>query len=157
MENNTEQNNNVGDNSEPNVYIFGKEVSGEHTENKQEKKYKNKVWSEKYHCHHHYHHQHYGGSGIFALLIIFSGIVLLLGNMGLVSPLFWNFVIPFWPVLLILVGIKLILGRNWFSSFITFIIAFAVIGGIFVYGLIKVNSSVIYRLPPEIPNFINNI
>ena len=33
---------------------------------------------------------------------------------------FWHAIEPFWPILLILWGASIILGRHWFSRFIAF-------------------------------------
>lgn len=154
MENNInqEQKNNQG-NTKPNIYIFGEEIKRDRDNQE------TKARHHEYHVHKHYHgngHRH--GSGIFGLLLLFMGVTLLLTNVGLVSMDFWQFVIPFWPVLLILLGVKIILGRNWFSSIVIFILTFAFLSFLFIYGLIKVNSSIIeyFPLTPETLNSINN-
>ena len=134
MENNKEK----IDNTEPNVYIFGEEIKDDNEKNQFE------VCTKK---HHH-------NGGIFGILIIFCGIILLLNNLGLVSPLFWQFVLPFWPVIFILLGVKIILGRNWFSYIITLILSLIIFTSIFIYGLISVNSPTLNYLPQEVSSFI---
>lgn len=154
MENNKEQEQqNKQEKTRPNFYIFGEEVrrntNGEEVKDKHHE----------YHVHKHYYgHEHRHGGGMFGLLLLFVGVTLLLTNMGLVSSEFWQFVIPFWPILLVLLGLKIILGRNWFSSIIIFILTFAFLAGLFIFGLIKVNSRIIdyFPLPPETLNSINN-
>lgn len=163
--------------TEAKVKIFGEEInmpkkSGRKTgrrnakkeekeEKKQEKKQDKEEWfQEKFLHHHHYHH--YCGNrcncmgSVFGLLFILGGLVFLFNNIGYISWDFWFYVKPFWPVILVLVGIKLLLGRNWFSSFFTFIVGLAIFTAVIVYGLVRSNSFLANYIPPEAMNSINN-
>ena len=51
------------------------------------------------------------GSLLFPLVLVAAGIVLLLTNLGLIEGVAWRDVLRFWPVLLIVAGIDLIIGR----------------------------------------------
>lgn len=78
----------------------------------------------KYWCNYRgYHHQ--GGGGAFLLIII--GILLLLTNFGFLSTNIWHVLVRFWPVLLIIMGIRIILGRNIVSRVVSLLIILLVI------------------------------
>ncbi len=91
-----------------------------------------------------YYHRSKGGGGvIFALLLIFIGIIFLLKNLGLLPPTVWNEVWKFWPVLVILFGIRILAGRNALSKAIISLITLFVFIGILVfilyyYGVLKI-------------------
>lgn len=86
-------------NSEPQVRIFNEEVK-----------------KDDFHSHHHNHDDHdhghhrgHLGRWIVGLLFLFFGVVLLLNHFGVVSENFWYYLWLFWPVILILIGIRIIL------------------------------------------------
>ena len=80
---------------EPQVKIFNEEVKREDFH---------------YHHHHHDHPRHRGfGGWIFGLIILFVGVVFLLNNFGIVPGDVWHSIWQFWPVLLILLGIRILL------------------------------------------------
>jgi hypothetical protein len=72
-----------------------------------------------------------GGSGITGAVILISlGVIFLLSNMGLLS-ISWFDLARYWPVLLVLAGIDILIGRSSFmGSVLTAVVAVAVIGGI---------------------------
>jgi len=51
------------------------------------------------------------GSLLLPLVLVAAGIVLLLSNLGLIQGVNWQDVFRFWPVLLIVAGVDLIVGR----------------------------------------------
>ena len=93
MENEEKQNG-----SEPHVKVFNEEVK------------KGDLHFHHRHDHDHNHHHHGGGGWLFGLVVLVIGALLLLNNLGIVSSdvwrHFWQF---FWPVLLILIGIRIII------------------------------------------------
>jgi hypothetical protein len=70
---------------------------------------------------------------------------------------FWEEILVTWPIILILVGIQIILGSNWFSRIITFFLALAAFLLIISYGIIQVESPLAEYLPYQVSDFINSI
>lgn len=54
--------------------------------------------------------RHRPGGAVLPLLLILVGVVFLLRNYGLVPPSIWSTLLPFWPLLLILFGVDLLVG-----------------------------------------------
>lgn len=108
---------------EPHVKIFNKEIGS----NEKDVKKSNKD----NHCNH-----THKGSGIFGLVILFIGVLLLLNNFGVVSREIWYYLFPFWPVILILIGLRIIFGFSRIIGFVLFIVAFALFSLIVLHALI---------------------
>ncbi len=53
-----------------------------------------------------------GGSVILPLLLIFAGVVLLLNTTGILPWSAWERIWPLWPVVLILIGLDMMVGRR---------------------------------------------
>jgi hypothetical protein len=141
--------------SKPHVQVFGEEINS---------KQKNR---DKCCEHNHKHHDCHGGcchrdhtrGVIFGLGILFFGVLLLLNNVEIVPKEIWNYILPFWPVLLILAGFRIILGHSRISYFLVFLLTLATFCLVILYGLISVNSPLInyWHIPPEFINFINQL
>jgi hypothetical protein len=89
--------------SQPHVKIFNEDIESwgkekDKKNNDENEKKDNHHWH--HHMHHHCHHRHMSG-GIFGLAILFAGALLLLNNFGIVGKEVWNYVWPFWPILLL--------------------------------------------------------
>lgn len=96
-------------------------------------------------------HQHHHGGGMFwGLILLFVGVLALLYTMGYMSPVFWHAIVPFWPILLILWGASLVLGRHWFTRFILFLFALAFFIIVIIYGLVRADSPVVSSLSPNV-------
>lgn len=107
---------------------------------------------------HEWHDDHHGGGGLFAgLILLFVGVVALLYTLGFVSSIFWHAILPFWPILLILWGASIILGRHWTARLVLFVVTLAFLAAVIIYGLVRVNSPLVNNLPPNLTNSINNI
>lgn len=148
MEENKNEKNNSG--PRPHVQIFGEEMNGE---GKWREKERGNHWK----CHHNHEHNHFGGA-IFGWAVFFTGVLLLLNTAGLVSREIWVYILPFWPVLLVLIGIRILLGRSSLSNFLILLISLAAFCGIVLYGLVKVDSPLVgeMHLSPGITNYVNN-
>ncbi len=70
------------------------------------------------------------GSGVWPAILIGLGLVLLLNNFNLLSWEAWYQLWQFWPLLLILVGLQIILGRSWFSKIVMTILTLIVIASV---------------------------
>ena len=97
------------------------------------------------------------GEGMFAgLVILFVGVMALLYTMGDISITFWHAIEPFWPILLILWGASILLGRHWFSRFVLFIFTLAFLVIVIFYGLIKTDSPLVSLLPTNVVSAMSN-
>lgn len=90
-----------------------------------------------------YHHKKHG-NGIFGgLFLVFLGTVFLLTNLGLVPTSVWNELWKFWPVLVILFGLRLLCGRNIISRIIISLITLFAFAGVlafilYYYGVLRI-------------------
>jgi hypothetical protein len=98
-----------------------------------------------------------GRSLFWGLFVLFLGIVFFLSTLGLLPHGFWHAIAPFWPALLILWGLDLLMGRSWFSRIVIFIVALALFLGIVAYGLVRSSSPLVTRFPPNVVNAAGNI
>lgn len=98
-----------------------------------------------------------GGGVIFGFLLLFAGIMLILNNFGVVSWIFWYAIAPLWPLLLVLLGLRIIFGHSRASRVITAL--FAILFGVVViaYGLIRINSPLSDRVPTGLRNSVETI
>jgi hypothetical protein len=136
--------------SEPNFKIFNEEMGSKNTKEESNTKERDEVGNNHFRDHSHRNR----GGGIFGLIILFLGILLLLNNLGLVSKSIWLYLLPFWPVILILMGIKIILGGSRIARAVSFIIALIVLSFIFMNAWVSINQR--YPSPIYAPrDFIN--
>jgi hypothetical protein len=82
-----------------------------------------------------YHHKKHDGGILGGLFLVFLGIVFLLTNLGLVPSSIWNELWKFWPVLVILLGLRLLAGRNTISRIIIALVTLFAFAGVFAYIL----------------------
>ena len=73
-------------------------------------------------------HRHKGV--LLPLLLIAVGIILLLNNAGVIPWSIWQDIWRFWPMLLILAGVRIMLGSSWISHLITGLLG--LIFGVFI-------------------------
>lgn len=105
---------------EPRVQIFGEPVSGNRTRS-------------------------IGDGGGF--IVLAAGIMLLLNSFGTVPWTFWDHVVKFWPVLLILAGISIILGNSLLSGLVHMAATVVTILVVTAYGLEKTGSPYLTYFP----------
>lgn len=93
--------------------------------------------------------RHHRRSFWFPLIIITVGVVLLLQNLGLTSPLIWSELFKFWPIIIILAGLEMVLGHSWLSQFILALTTLAILAAIlFSLGLLP--EGLLHQiLPPQ--------
>jgi len=80
------------------------------------------------------------GSEIFGVIIALLGIVLLFYNIEVIPWSLWPFIVYFWPILLIIVGTRVLLGYSWMSSFVMVLIILATAVAIIIYALVELHS-----------------
>ena len=95
-------------------------------------------------------HDHHTGSMFWGLTLLLVGVLALMYTMGYVSPVFWQAIVPFWPILLILWGASLVLGRHWFTRFILFLFALTFLIIVILYGLVRAGSPLVSSLSPNV-------
>ena len=95
---------------------------------------------EDYRTHYRYHYHHRSGLG--ALLLIFLGVIFLLNNFGILSWDIWNIVWRFWPLLLILAGLQLVMGRSRSSQIIILLVGLLFIAAVILYALASQDVSI---------------
>lgn len=67
-------------------------------------------------------------SAVWAMLLIFVGVILLFNNLNFLPWQVWDGIVLFWPLLLILFGVEAILGRSWLARLVVVIISLIFIG-----------------------------
>lgn len=88
------------------------------------------------------HHKKHGNGILGGLFLVFLGIVFLLNNLRLLPSDVWNQIWKFWPVLLMLLGLRLLAGKNAASRIIISLITLFAFAGVlayllFYYGLLR--------------------
>ncbi|MDD4409274.1 MAG: DUF5668 domain-containing protein [Candidatus Pacebacteria bacterium] len=91
------------------------------------------------------------------ILFIFVGIILFLNMMNIIPFDFWNQVLKFWPIILIMIGLKFILGNSIISNLMIFILSIIVFSFIALYGLMGIGSPLVGYFPQDMVNYINNL
>lgn len=102
-------------------------------------------------------HHHHEGSFVGGIVLIVVGLVFLLNALGFVSWDIWNHIWQFWPVILIIWGIRAILGNNYISQFLVGLLVLVVLGLIVLFGVTKVNPEYKKTLPPQINSVLNQM
>jgi lia operon protein LiaF len=75
------------------------------------------------------------------IILIAAGLVLLSNTMGFVGWEIWNVLFRFWPVLLILGGIEMLLGKNLAGRIFSGIVSLAAVSFVIAYAWAAVNPS----------------
>lgn len=92
----------------------------------------------------------------WGVLIIFTGAIFLLNNLGILPQNIWSFLWHFWPIILILFGLEIILGKSRFGSFLVLILAFILSFLIIIYTILISNPTAASWLRLQFP-WLNNI
>ncbi len=70
------------------------------------------------------------GSIIGPLILITIGGLFLLANFGYITSSFWLMLVQFWPLILILAGLEILLGRTRGGQLIVLLVGLLAVGGI---------------------------
>lgn len=87
-----------------------------------------------------FQHRRRRGNPVGALLFICLGALLLFNNFGWLPWSTWQVVWQFWPALLIIWGLQLLLGRGTVAHFVVSLITLAIIALVIWYVLISSSS-----------------
>lgn len=90
----------------------------------------------------------------WAVFLILVGGLLLLNSIGIVSWGIWSYIFRFWPILIILIGIRIILGRFGISRLINMILTIVLTLGVFVIAYIQYTQQGIEFLPDKVNNWV---
>lgn len=85
--------------------------------------------------------QHSRGGGVGALILIVFGITFLLNNFGYLSWNVWQLLWKAWPLLLILAGLQILIGRSRAMNLLISVIIVAAITFLVLYLLSTNNSN----------------
>jgi hypothetical protein len=97
-----------------------------------------------------YRREYSSGSGVFGVFMALAGLVLLLNMLRIVPWEFWNIAGMFWPVLIVLVGLQIVLGHNILARIAMPLISLAVLGFLALYILHLMNSPLLSQATPEL-------
>jgi hypothetical protein len=97
------------------------------------------------------------GGWIVGIVLVLAGAVLVLNNYGVVSWEIWSALAVFWPIALIIVGVKMVLGRSAVSRALSALIALALILFVLFVALAGTDPALYASLdlPPWLANVIN--
>lgn len=87
--------------------------------------------------------RHHDGGPTFGLVVLFAGILFLLNNLGLVPWSVWNELWKFWPVVIIIIGIRMLAGKTLIARIVFSLLTVFIFAGIlayilYYYGVFKV-------------------
>lgn len=91
---------------------------------------------------------------VFAIFLIFVGGVFLLNTTGVVGWGVWQYILRFWPVFLILGGVKLILGDSLITNIILSIFALLLFILVSIYSYTSYTSKTLPFMPSHMNDFI---
>jgi len=95
------------------------------------------------------------GGILWGAFLIFAGILLFLNTLELLPWEVWNEIWKFWPILLILAGLKIVLGKNIISNFFTMLMSFIFFGSLLLYILFKHTPQFVDWVPEILQNYAN--
>ena len=105
-------------------------------------------------------HHHDGGNIVWGILFIFLGATFLLNNIGIIPWSIWDSLIHYWPLLLVLGGIQIILGGGAGADLVMLVITLVIFVSVWTKALIDINSPLVITWGlSKIPwfNFLQNL
>jgi hypothetical protein len=87
-------------------------------------------------------------------LFIFAGLILLLNTLEILPWNLWESLLRLWPVLIIILGIKIVLGTNQISRFILSLLSLVIFGSLFLFILLQYAPHLVPWLPPASINYL---
>lgn len=78
------------------------------------------------------------------VILISVGLLFMLGNLGVASVDVWGFILRFWPLALVLIGIEIVVNRlrPW-PSFVNVLIALVAVGAIVGLALTFISAPIV--------------
>lgn len=93
---------------------------------------------------------------VFALFLIFIGGIFLLNTTGVVGWGIWQNILRFWPVFLILGGVKLIFEKSPLAEIIIGILALILFASVTIFSYISYTSQTLPFIPERISQYIKD-
>ena len=90
----------------------------------------------------------------WAAFLILVGIVFLLNTTGVVGWGIWLYALRFWPILIVLIGVRIILGGSLFARIFGMLLTIVLTSGAFLVAYIQFTAKEIEFLPSKINNWI---
>ncbi len=94
---------------------------------------------------------------IWGTFLLFCGSVLLFNYLGVFPWEFWDQVWRFWPVIIVLSGLSIILGKSWLARLLIAVLSSIAFGFITLVGLKEVGIPLVESLPLELPSIIESL
>ncbi len=91
---------------------------------------------------------------VFAIFLIFIGSIFLLNSTGVIGWGIWQHILRFWPIFLILAGIKLIFDKSTVAEIIIAIIAFILFACVAMFSYISYTAQSLPFIPRVISRHI---
>jgi len=91
---------------------------------------------------------------VFAIFLVFIGSLFLLNTTGVVGWGIWEYILRFWPVFLILGGIRLILSESVLTEIIISITALTLFVLIGIFSYISFTSNSLSFIPDSVNEYI---
>ena len=83
-----------------------------------------------------------GGDPVGALILISIGVIFLLNNLNILPWGVWGVLWRFWPLILVLVGMKLVFGRSVIAKWLIAFLGFVIIGSIILLAVAENRTDV---------------
>ncbi len=90
----------------------------------------------------------------WAIFLVLVGILFLLNTTGLVGWGIWEYIVRFWPVMIILIGIKIILGNSAIAKALEIIITIVLTLGVFGAAYIQYTANGISFVPKSVNDWV---
>lgn len=93
---------------------------------------------------------------VWALFLIFLGVVFLLNTFGVVPWSVWGVLWRFWPVLVILAGIRIIFGKSRVSGVLVGLVAAGFFGFMILISLVVAGRDLLDKVNITIPGWLDD-
>lgn len=100
-------------------------------------------------------HVHGSGSYLWGVILIVSGIIFFFNTLGILPWDIWNNLWQFWPIVLILWGLQVILGQGKLARVVISLITLIILVAIAFFVVAQYNSGVSHQLPGEAQHILN--
>jgi len=99
------------------------------------------------------------GGGFGGVIVLLAGIILILNNFGIVTWDIWAAMAPFWPVLLVIIGLKIVFLRNAVNCVLANLVVLVLLVFVILVGLARVGSPLLgqMHLPVNLINIIDRV
>lgn len=87
----------------------------------------------------------------FAAILIIIGIIFLLNNLGVLPWDFWISILQFWPLFLILIGLKMVIGTSKIAKILMTIFVVLVFAVLILFAVVTNNKTIFNGLGNKIP------